>query len=166
MCYNIYICKNFFPLKKVLYILSSVLLIASCTPVDLYEKTVTVPGHAWQSTFRPTFDFIITDSTTPYKIFLVLRHNEKYNFNNIYVNLHITAPGEDTAVIIRRDLALATNEGWEGTGMDDIYEIRLLLADRFPLKTGTYRFAVEQIMREDPLDNVLNVGVRLERERK
>jgi len=134
--------------------------------VDLYEKTVAVPGHAWQSSFRPGFEFIITDSTTTYNIFLVLRHNEKYNFNNIYINLHITAPGEDTATIVRRDLEVATNEGWKGTGMDDIYEVRLPLAEKFPLKTGKYKFAVEQIMREDPLDNVLNVGVRLERDRK
>jgi gliding motility-associated lipoprotein GldH len=152
--------------KALLYILSSAILFASCTPVDLYEKTVTVPGHAWQSSFRPSFEFIITDSTTPYNIFLVLRHNEKYNFNNIYINLHITAPGEDTTTIVRRDLTVATNEGWEGTGMDDIYEVRLPLAEKFPLKTGKYKFAVEQIMREDPLDNVLNVGVRLERYRK
>jgi hypothetical protein len=49
--------------------------------------------------------------------------------------------------------------------MDDIYEVRLPLAERYPLKAGKYMFSVEQIMREDPLDNVLNVGLRLEREK-
>lgn len=132
----------------------------------MYEKTVAIPDHAWKSSFRPEFEFIITDSTTTYNAFLVLRHNEKYNFNNIYVNLHVKEPGQDTTAIIRRDLELATNEGWKGSGMDDIYEIRLPLAERLPLKTGKYTFTVEQIMREDPLDNVLNVGVRLERENK
>jgi len=153
------------PLKKVFYIISFVLLLASCTPVDMYEKTVTIPEHAWKSSFQPSFEFIITDSTTPYNVFLVMRHTEKYNFNNIYINLHVTEPGQDTAVIIRRDLILANNEGWLGAGMDDIYEVRLPLAERYPLKTGKYKFTIEQIMREDPLDNVLNAGLRLEREK-
>lgn len=96
----------------------------------------------------------------------MLRHSEKYSFNNLYVNLHIKAPGQDTAVKIQRDLTLATNEkGWLGSGMDDIYEHRVELAASERLKAGSYTFTIEQIMREDPLENVLNVGLRLEREK-
>lgn len=139
--------------------------IFSCTPVDIYEKSVTIPRHEWKSSYKPSFDFVIKDSLSLYKIFLVLRHSDRYNFNNLYVNLHITPPGQDTATIIRRDLQLATNEGWLGTGMDDIYEYRLPLADGQPLKAGPYKFTIEQIMREDPLKNVLNVGLRLEKQK-
>jgi hypothetical protein len=42
--------------------------------------------------------------------------------------------------------------------MDDIYEHRIELAETQSLKAGTYKFTLEQIMREDPLQNVLNVG--------
>ena len=150
-------------MKRVFYFIYIILLITSCSPVDIYEKSVTIPRHEWKSSYKPSFEFEIRDSSVLYNIFLVLRHSEKYNFNNLYVNLHITAPGQDTATIIRRDLQLATNEGWRGTGMDDIYEIRLPLADKQPLKAGPYTFTVEQIMREDPLMNVLNVGLRLEK---
>jgi gliding motility-associated lipoprotein GldH len=150
-------------LKRVFYFIYIILLITSCSPVDIYEKSVTIPRHEWKSSYKPSFEFEIRDSSVLYNIFLVLRHSEKYSFNNLYVNLHITAPGQDTATIIRRDLQLATNEGWRGTGMDDIYEIRLPLADKQPLKAGPYTFTVEQIMREDPLMNVLNVGLRLEK---
>lgn len=152
-------------MKRIFYLLSFIVFIASCTPVNIYEKAVTIPGHAWKSSYRPSFDFNITDSNSLYNIFLVLRHTEKYNFNNLYVNLYIKAPGIDSATIIRRDLPLATNEGWLGTGMDDIYEYRIPLAERQPLKAGSYMFIVEQIMREDPLENVLNVGLRLEKEK-
>ena len=31
------------------------------------------------------------------------------------------------------------------------------------LKAGNYTFTIEQIMREDPLENVLNVGLRIEK---
>ena len=97
--------------------------------------------------------FTIKDTSSPYQLFLVLRHNEKYNYNNIYINLYIQAVRDRTAPKkFRRDLLLATNEkGWLGTGMDDIYEHRIPLGDPQTLKAGNYTFTVEQIMREDPL---------------
>lgn len=138
--------------------------IASCTTVDLFEKTVAIPGHRWESSFKPSFTFTIKDTTSPYQVWLVLRHNEKYNFNNIYVNLYAQLPGQDTAIKIQRDLRLANNEGgWEASGMDDIYEHRVKLGDPQTLKAGTYTFTLEQIMREDPLEHVMNAGLRIEK---
>jgi gliding motility-associated lipoprotein GldH len=73
-------------------------------------------------------------------------------------------PGKDTALKIRRDLTLATNDkGWLGQGMDDIYEHRIKLGEPQSLKAGTYTFILEQIMREDPLENVLDAGLRIEK---
>lgn len=139
-------------------------LLPGCTTVDLYEKSVTVPKHAWENSFRPSFDFEIKDTTTPYKLFLILRHNEKYNYNNIYVNVYVKGPGQDTAQKIQENLVLATNEkGWLASGMDDIYDHRIQLGPEQSLKAGKYNFVIEQIMRENPLNNVLNVGIRIEK---
>ena len=53
-----------------------------------------------------------------------MRHNEKYNYNNIWMNLYSQPPG-DTLHKAPYELQLATDEkGWLGTGMDDIYEQR------------------------------------------
>ena len=139
-------------------------ILSSCTTIDLYEKSVTIPKYQWNSSFKPTFDFTIKDTTAPYKLFFVIRHNEQYNFNNIFVNLYVKGPGQDTAQKIQQDLVLATNEkGWLASGMDDIYEHRIQLGSDQNLKAGSYTFTIEQIMREDPLANVLNVGLRIEK---
>ena len=152
-------------LKKFLfYLVPCFLLIVSCTTIDLYEKTVPVPGHAWNNSFRPTFDFTIKDTTSLYQLFLVLRHNEKYNYSNIYVNIYVQGPGQDTLQKIQQNIDLANNEkGWLATGFDDIYEQRRPLGRRQALKAGQYKFTIEQIMREDPLENILDVGLRLEK---
>lgn len=142
-----------------------VIAFASCNTIDLFEKTEAIPEYAWKKSYKPSFTFTIKDTTVPYRVFFVLRHNEKYNFNNIYVNLYIKGPGQDTATRIQKELTLATNEkGWLASGMDDIYEHRIALADRQMFKAGTYTFTLEQIMREDPLENVLNAGIRLEKQ--
>lgn len=153
------------PLSLTFYIvlLTSYILL-SCTTIDLYEKSVTIPRHAWESSFRPSFDFTIKDTTVTYKLFLILRHNEKYNYNNIYVNVYVKGPGQDTIQKIQQDLVLATNEkGWLASGMDDIYDHRIPLGPEQSLKAGNYKFTIEQIMRENPLNNVLNVGLRIEK---
>jgi gliding motility-associated lipoprotein GldH len=141
---------------------------SSCTTIDLYEKSVTIPGHAWKTSYKPSFTFIIKDTVSPYQLLLVLRHTEKYSYTNLYINLYAQQPGRDSVQKVRFDLPLATNEkGWLGTGMDDIYEHRIPLTppdEQFYFKKpGTYTFSIEQIMREDPLNNVLNVGLRIEK---
>jgi gliding motility-associated lipoprotein GldH len=142
--------------------------IFSCTQIDLYEKTVTIPGHDWKNSFQPAFRFTIKDTASPYQLFLILRHNDKYDYNNIYINLYAKQPGSDSMQKVRYDLRLANNEqGWLASGMDDIYEHRIQLTPSdqqfYFRKPGDYTFIVEQIMREDPLKNVLNVGLRIEK---
>ena len=144
--------------------LAGLFYFSSCTTIDLYEKDVPVPGFKWKSSFRPEFTFDIKDTTAPYQLFFVLRHNERYNYNNIWINLYSQPPG-DTMHKAPFELQLATNEKWLASGMDDIYEHRIKLTDPQYLRPGVYHFRVEQIMREDPLDNVLDVGLRVEKKR-
>ncbi len=140
------------------------LFFTACRQIQLFEKTVSIPQHQWSSSFRPEFEFDIPDSTTSYNIFLVIRHSEKYNYSNIFLNLYIKGPGSDSTVKIQKEALLATDaKGWLGTGMNDIYEHRVLLAPDQQLKPGRYYFTLEQIMRENPLAQVLNVGLRIEK---
>ncbi len=156
-------------IKKLLsFLVSCTLCLVSCSTIDLYEKSVAIPGHSWKSDFKPSFTFTIKDTTSAYQIFLILRHNDKYNYNNIYITLKTKQPDLDTIQSSRFDLLLANNEnGWLASGMDDIYEHRISLtpADEnfYFRKKGDYTFTVEQIMREDPLNNMLNVGLRIEK---
>jgi gliding motility-associated lipoprotein GldH len=145
-----------------LFFISCTLVLSSCTKIDLYEKDITVPGFKWKSNFQPEFTFNIKDTTSPYQLFFVLRHNEKYNFNNIWINLYSQPPG-DTVHKASFELQLANSEKWLASGMDDIYEHRIKLTDPQYLKAGVYHFRIEQIMREDPLENVMNVGLRVEK---
>ena len=139
------------------------LLTGSCTHIDLYEKSVSIPDQKWKSGFKPEFRFTITDSTAEYQVYFLIRHTAKYNYNNIWINLYSQPPGDSTRKV-PYEIALATDQkGWLGTGMDDIYDHRQKLTAPLRLKPGEYKFSIEQIMREDPLEHVLNVGLRVEK---
>jgi gliding motility-associated lipoprotein GldH len=167
---NLFLYKFRFSLKKPLLLLfaAGCLQWTACSiPSDVFEKDVALPQQQWESNFRPTISFDISreDTANLYNVYLVLRHTDAYNYNNIWIRGSVRQPG-DTAVRSQRyDLSLADNEkGWTGSGMDDIYEHRIEIQHLTKFDhPGTYSFTLEQVMREDPLKHVLNVGVRIEK---
>lgn len=142
-----------------------ILLAASCIKIDQFEKTVKIPSREWFYNNTPAFTFHITDTNTLYNLYIVLRHTDAYNYNNIWLRLGTQFPG-DSMKFQNINLTLASDsKGWEGNGMDDIFEVRKNIS-RGPVsfkKPGDYTFSVSQIMRENPLENILNVGVRVEK---
>ena len=136
----------------------------SCNTIDVYEKTVPLPRHEWQGKDRLPFTFDIKDSVAYYNIYIVLRHSESYHYNNLWVDLTFSFPNKQPQRQ-RLDIQLANNNnGWLGTAMDDIIEQRVLINKQpIRLSAGTYQFTLQQIMREDPLQNILNAGMRVEK---
>jgi gliding motility-associated lipoprotein GldH len=151
-------------LIKIYFLLLLIHSFSSCQTVDLYEKNVPVPGHQWKSSFKPEFSFTVKDSAALFRPYFIIRHTEKYNYNNIWINFYYRLPG-DTIRKEMKEMQLASNEkGWLASGLDDIYEHRIPLTDKpFKLKPGNYLFQLENIMREDPLKDVLSVGIRMEK---
>ena len=160
----------FVPMKNLFVFLFVVLSFSwtACTrPDGMYEKDIPLPGQQWTSSFHPSFTFDISDKDTAYSynVYIVIRHTDAYNYNNIWIRGSIKQPADSAIRTDRYDLLLATNEkGWLGTGMEDIYEQRVLIQQSTKFtRPGEYVLTLEQVMREDPLKHVLNIGVRVER---
>ncbi|MBS1510909.1 MAG: gliding motility lipoprotein GldH [Bacteroidetes bacterium] len=140
--------------------------LTSCTQINVFEKDTTIPGYNWKSSFEVKGSFTITDTASAYTTYLVLRHTDAYQYNNIWLNVGIQPPA-DSMHYQKVDMQLGSDAtGWMGTGMNDIWEIRQLLfnqAVRFK-KPGNYNFTITQIMRDDPLPAVMSAGLRLEKQ--
>jgi len=148
--------------KGVLFILLAS-FITGCTTIGVYEKTQAFSDHAWASSNKLDFSFDIADTAASYNVFVVLRHTDAYRYNNIYLNITSVNPG-DTAVTTQQNFTLANNNGWLGSAMDDVIEHRMAI-NRYPvkLKKGKYQVTLKQIMRDDPLPDILNAGIRVEK---
>ncbi|HEY2650159.1 MAG TPA: gliding motility lipoprotein GldH [Puia sp.] len=153
-------------MKISLVILTAVIGLSACNwTTGVFEKNLNFDNHEWPSSLKPDIRFEITDTVSSYNIYIVLRHTDAYHFNNIYIRASVKEPGDPKGRKADYDLQLATNgKGWIGTAMDDIYDARLLIQakTRF-MKSGVYEITLEQLMREDPLKNMLSVGLRVER---
>lgn len=137
----------------------------SCETLDVFEQTKAFPQHSWSSKEKLSFQFSITDTTVGYNIFIVVRHTDAYRYNNLWLDLTTITPA-NVVTDQKIELKLGDNvKGWLGTAMDDIIEHRVLITPTHPIKLqkGTYTFNMQQIMRDDPIENVLNAGVRVEK---
>jgi gliding motility-associated lipoprotein GldH len=137
----------------------------SCGKIDLYEKQAQIPAQQWFYNYVPEFTFHIDDTSSLYNVYIVLRHTDLYNYNNIWLNIGSKTPG-DSMHFQKVNLTLASDaKGWEGRGTGDIFEVRKNISPG-PVsfkRSGDYTFSIAQIMRENPLRYILNVGIRLEK---
>ena len=130
----------------------------------MYEQNTIYPNHSWASKQVNEYSFTITDTSAAYNVFFVIRHHNAYHYKNIFIQLNTTSP-DNTIAKQSADLNLADDaKGWLGVGMDDIYDQRIPVnTTPVRFKKGLYKFALSHTMREDPLENVLSTGIRVEK---
>lgn len=152
-------------MKNFLFIALVSVFFVSCGKIDLYEKQAQIPAQQWFYNYVPEFTFHIDDTSSLYNVYIVLRHTDLYNYNNIWLNIGSKTPG-DSMHFQKVNLTLASDaKGWEGRGTGDIFEVRKNISPG-PVsfkRSGDYTFSIAQIMRENPLRYILNVGIRLEK---
>jgi len=152
-------------LSTIRFVFFGILLcLVGCQPINLYEQNTIYADHQWPSKQENGYQFTIADTTSSYNVYFVIRHHNAYHYKNIWLQVNTKAPG-DTLVkqIVNLNLADDLN-GWLGAGMDDIYDHRIAINARpLKFKKGTYHISMQHIMREDPLQNILSTGIRVEK---
>lgn len=147
---------------------------AACQPMkmDTYEKNVDVPNHQWSADFKPEFQVTLQPEDTAYlyNLYVNVRHKDAYPYSNIWVIITTQFPGAQP-IAQRVELPLEDVSGkWTATQAgkmdvaDDIYDHRIPIQLRAILnRPGTYKISIEQNMRQNPLPDILNIGLRVEK---
>ena len=123
--------------------------------------------EGWTRDWKPEFRFSIEDSLSEFNSFIDIRHTGEYPYSNLYVFLDLYK-GD---VHLNRDTIecpLASPDGkWLGKGLGFIHEDRFdahvlyRFRKRFP-GAGDYTMKLEQAMRRETLEGVLDVGISIE----
>lgn len=158
------IYASFIKIFLLILILSTAFI--SCREIDLFEKNIAVPNMQWFNNYNATGSFIIKDTNSTYNVLIVLRHTDAYLYNNIWLNVGLQAPGDAGLKYQKINLTLGNDaKGWEGIGMNDIWEVRKLISGvpkKF-IKAGTYNFSIAQLMRDNPLQHIISVGLSIQK---
>jgi gliding motility-associated lipoprotein GldH len=146
-----------------------VILIGSALSSCQDKKTIVddnfeIAGHNWSYTEKVQIPVIIENPDLHYNSYVNLRLISSYKYSNIFLLIHITGPdGKKTTE--RKEFRLALPDGeWLGSGSGNLYSYQIPLKEnfKFALK-GKYVIELEQNMRDNPLDHVSDVGVRVEK---
>jgi gliding motility-associated lipoprotein GldH len=140
----------------------------SCGGEDaVFEENKEIAGGEWAVDNHVSFEFTIADTLTNHDFFVNVRNSGDYEYSNLYLFVKTTFPNGKSA----RDTVeciLADNTGrWLGSGVGDIidHQVMYKFKRRFPL-TGNYSIDLQHAMREDPLEGILDVGIRIAKTKK
>lgn len=152
--------------KLLILLISLVIMFASCKQLDKSVQVYNIPNAIWNGKNKPTFTFAITDETANYEMAFLIRHTNNYKYNNLFVNVAYNAAGVigETKHI---EIPLTNNNTtWSGKLFNNIIETYVqakILPDSILIKKGDYTFTLENIMREDPLTEILQIGLMLKK---
>ena len=95
-----------------------------------------------------------------------LRHTEAYPYSNLYVLMQLDFPNGKKSVDTLECILADRRGKWAGRTIGDLVDHRIGLRSNndtvlFHLK-GNYKVTITQAMREDPLNEVMDVGFALE----
>ena len=141
-----------------------ILLLSSCGKGIVHQSDQQVPDGGWARDWQPEFAFEITDTVRPNDVYIDLRHTGDYPFSDLYLFVTVSGPGLP-AVRDTVECLLADPTGrWYGKGLGYIKSAHVLykLNKRFP-RSGRYSIKLEQAMRVDPLEGVIDVGISVEK---
>jgi len=148
-----------------LIFLGCIIALSGCTDKNaVIDESVEIANHNWSYLSTAKFSFKIDDEKVPYNLYMNLRVTGDYKYSNIFVLISQSGPGVKSAQK-RYEMRLANKEGeWLGKGSGNLYSYQeaFLVNHLFPAK-GTYTFVIEQNMRDNPLREVSDVGLRVEK---
>lgn len=154
-----------------LLIFCGLLLCTSCTEHLAYSTVKSTENGQWQKERVMEFTFSEMDTARTYDMFITLRNDQEYPYNNLFVIAEFTTPGgvseRDT---LEYQMADAMGN-WLGSGFGSVRENKLWYKENivFP-NTGVYTVTVAHAMRKngstdglETLPGVLDIGLQIEK---
>lgn len=155
-------------IKNSALVLMVVILFSSCDKKRVFDEYKTV-GNAWHKDSVVTFNLPELDSTKRYNLFVNLRANNDYKFNNLFLIVALEMPNGFTKVDTL-EYQMADPDGTMlGDGFTDIKESKLFYKENVRFRKK-YKVHIKQAVRENgkvpgvqDLDGITEVGFRIEK---
>ena len=156
-------------LRFSLLLIFCVLLMSSCDKTRVFDAYKTV-GTAWHKDSVVSFDLPEIDSIKTYNLFVNVRNNDAYEFNNLFLIVSLEHP-KGRVFVDTLEYKMTDAEGrLLGQGFADIKENKLFYKENMRFKpAGKYTVNIKQAVRQngkvsgvEQLNGITEVGFRVE----
>jgi gliding motility-associated lipoprotein GldH len=152
----------------VIYFVFALFIISAITgcsdPNAITDQNTEIVHNNWAYSNKIKSTVKIDNAAIAYNLYFNLRVTADYKYANIFILIHQTNPDKKTSTV-RYEFKLANVDGeWLGDGSGNIYTYQVPFRTNYKFaQKGTYTFEIEQNMRDNPLHEVSDVGMRVEK---
>jgi gliding motility-associated lipoprotein GldH len=141
----------------------------SCDKKRVFDEYKSV-GNSWNKDSIVSFDLPQLDAKKQYNLFLNIRDNNEYPFNNLFLIVSLEQPNKMT-LVDTLEYQMANPDGsLLGDGFTDVKESKLIYKERMKFTSGAYKVNIKQAVRQTgkvggvtKLDGITDVGFRIEK---
>jgi gliding motility-associated lipoprotein GldH len=152
-----------------IWIIAATLLLVSCDKQCVFDEYKDV-GTAWHQDSLVSFELPVLEANKKYNMFLTLRDNNDYPFNNIFLIVRLEQPNKVT-LVDTLEYAMANPDGsLLGDGFTDVKESKLAYKQNLTAQKGAYKVSIQQAVRQTgkipgvtELPGITDVGFRIEK---
>lgn len=155
-------------IKNSVLLIFVAILFFSCDKKRVFDEYKSV-GSAWNKDSIVTFDLPKLDSTKQYNLFVNLRDNNNYPFNNLFLIVSMEKPNGFIKVDTLEYQMANPDGSLLGDGFSDIKESKLFYKEKIKLQ-GITKIHIKQAVRENgkipgvkTLEGITEVGFRIEK---
>ncbi|MGA9639504.1 gliding motility lipoprotein GldH [Flavobacterium sp.] len=155
-------------IKSSFLMLLIAVLLFSCDKKRVFDEYKSV-GSAWHKDSVISFDLPELDSTKRYDLFINLRDNNNYPYNNLFLIVTLEKPNGYTKVDTLEYEMAAPDGTLLGNGFTDIKESKLFYKEDVRFR-GKYKVNIKQAVREsgkvpgvEQLEGITDIGLRIEK---
>ena len=142
-------------------------VLCSCNENRVFESNQSIEEEGWTYDNPIVFEAEILDTTARYDLHVNIRHTKDYEYSNLWMKIITTVP-EEEPIVTPVNLPIANAEGkWFGSGLASVLSVKLIIQEKAILsKSGKYKFELIQNMRVNPVEEILDVGLIIEKSEK
>ena len=155
-------------IKNSALLLLVMIVFSSCDKKRVFDEYKSV-GSAWHKDNIVTFNLPELDSTKRYDLFINVRDNNNYQFNNLFLIVALELPNGFTKVDTLEYQMAEPDGTLLGNGFSDLKESKLFYKENVRFKSK-YKVYIKQAVRENgkvpgvtALDGITEVGFRIEK---
>lgn len=156
--------------NKFIFISLIALSFMSCDKDRVFDEYKNING-SWKKTDTINFSFEQNDTINPFNLFLNVRSNNNYSYNNIYLIVTLKQPDNLVKTDTLEYLMANPDGSLMGEGFSDVKESKLWYQEGFTFKKqGKYNVSITQAVREtgeitgvEDLKGITDVGFRIEK---
>ena len=156
-------------IKNSILFLLVALSIISCDKKRVFDEYKSV-GNSWHRDSIITFQLPKFDESKKYNLFVNIRDNNDYPFDNLFLIVSLEQPNKKV-IVDTLEYKMANPDGTlMGEGFSDIKESKLFYKDKVDFKLkGNYKIHIQQAVRQtgkvagiDNLKGITEIGFRVE----